>query len=335
MFPSYCTTDMRHSIEHLPENVLPEFAPTLLGVYHPRLLLITTPSYTFNARFTAPNAPENARSGFRDPTGRTNRIFRHSDHKFEWTAEEFAEWCSTTASEWGYEVEVSGVGRAQEKDEWGRDDELGWASQVATFRRKDDDAFARARAEKSANVLERAKSRPQHRVVAQHHYQQHEMAGKPSGSKDTINKRIKEIMQKYQEAALTVHEIWFEKDITIFCGGLLQHLILALESDREFLLRRTGQRPLDWVIEFSGLVQEESEQEMEVELTAEAEETSWSPGSTGDETILAEWSTAGISETWRSSSSSPVNVDGKWGDKTWGTDWVADSCEWENGGLKR
>ncbi|KAG7097749.1 hypothetical protein E1B28_005070 [Marasmius oreades] len=49
-------------IEHLPPDVFPFFSPVLLGIYQPRLLLITTPSYTFNARFTAPDAPLNRKS---------------------------------------------------------------------------------------------------------------------------------------------------------------------------------------------------------------------------------------------------------------------------------
>ena len=73
----------------------------LLGVYHPRLLLITTPSYTFNDRFIAPDAPPGTRRGTPDPTGRTGRIFRHWDHKFEWTVEEFTEWCEEVAEDWG------------------------------------------------------------------------------------------------------------------------------------------------------------------------------------------------------------------------------------------
>ena len=107
----------------------------VLGVYHPYLLLITTPSYTFNARFTAPDAPRSARSGYLDPTKRTDRIFRHHDHKFEWTPEEFTAWCNAVGETWGYDVEVSGVGKAAGKDEWGRDEALGYASQVAAFKR--------------------------------------------------------------------------------------------------------------------------------------------------------------------------------------------------------
>ncbi|KAI0714296.1 hypothetical protein C8T65DRAFT_738763 [Cerioporus squamosus] len=134
-------------IEHLPEPILARFAPVILGAYRPRLLLLTTPSYTFNARFTAPDAPASARCGWRDPTGRTARVFRHHDHKFEWTVEEFGAWCAAVAEDWGYELaEVGGVGRAQETDEWGRDEALGWASQVAAFRRRDGEEWEARRA---------------------------------------------------------------------------------------------------------------------------------------------------------------------------------------------
>jgi len=123
--------------EHLPENILASFAPVLLGVYHPEFLLITTPSYTFNARFTAPDAPTTSQIGFPDPTGWTDRIFRHDDHKFEWTREEFQTWCQETANQWGYEVNETAIGRALHPDPWQRDQELQGATQVAAFRRVD------------------------------------------------------------------------------------------------------------------------------------------------------------------------------------------------------
>ncbi|KAG2149109.1 uncharacterized protein EDB93DRAFT_1143700 [Suillus bovinus] len=31
------------SVEHLPEVILADFVPTILGIYHPRLLLVKTP----------------------------------------------------------------------------------------------------------------------------------------------------------------------------------------------------------------------------------------------------------------------------------------------------
>ncbi|KAG2127628.1 uncharacterized protein EDB93DRAFT_1340943 [Suillus bovinus] len=58
----------------------------------PPSLLVTTPSYGFNAHFSPPGLTNTA-TGFPDPTKRTDRVFRHHDHKFEWTVEEFQEWC--------------------------------------------------------------------------------------------------------------------------------------------------------------------------------------------------------------------------------------------------
>ena len=37
--------------------------------------------------------------GFLDPTGRTERVFRHSDHKLEMTEQEFRDWCESAEGE--------------------------------------------------------------------------------------------------------------------------------------------------------------------------------------------------------------------------------------------
>ncbi len=36
--------------------------------------------------------------------------FRHHDHQFEWTREEFGRWAGEMAIKYGYTVEMSGVG---------------------------------------------------------------------------------------------------------------------------------------------------------------------------------------------------------------------------------
>lgn len=304
------------SIEHLPEDILPDFAPMLLGVYHPRLLLITTPSYTFNARFTAPDAPPSARSGFRDPTGRTNRIFRHSDHKFEWTVEEFTTWCRGVADEWGYDVVISGVGRAQEKDEWGRDDELGWASQVAAFRRRDSDEWVNARALKSTPVRQKAEGKAPHQLFATHHHHEHPASGKPSILADEVREVIKERMQKYQAPTMTIHELWFESDLSQLCGGSLQLVLTSLADDDELILRRDDQHVLYWVVEYPDMVIEEPEDEQQDEqLLANTTET---PTQAEGNSTEAAWSdTRHLSgaevEAWGSMTVS--------GDSTWGTSW--------------
>ncbi|RDX57381.1 hypothetical protein OH76DRAFT_1322560, partial [Lentinus brumalis] len=224
-------------IEHLPDRILDRFAPVILGAYQPRLLLVTTPSYTFNARFTAPDAPPSARSGWPDPTGRTARIFRHHDHKFEWTVDEFRAWCAAVAEAWGYEVaELGGVGRAQEKDEWGRDEALGWASQVAAFRRRDGEGWEARRAGRWAEVegLRRAEmdedaGAHRHQLLATHQHPAHEAAGRPQPL-DVVGELVVAKMVRFRETAISLTEMWFEQEIERACGGLVDWLVRAIET---------------------------------------------------------------------------------------------------------
>ncbi|KAF7791203.1 hypothetical protein EIP86_002216 [Pleurotus ostreatoroseus] len=238
----------------------------LLGVYHPRLLLITTPSYTFNARFTAPDAPREARQGYPDPTGRTTRIFRHDDHKFEWTVQEFTEWCTNVANEWGYTVDVSGVGKPREKDEWGRDDELGFASQIAKFRRKEGDAWIRTRRTRAeqSGIWTRTATRQQQKAVAYYLHEAHTAAGKISTSEEIVE-CLKVKLNAWNIGSATIHELWFEEDVSGSCGGWLNIFLAVVESREEFELRRNGNRTLDWTLTWSGFVEK-------IEPKAEEEE---------------------------------------------------------------
>lgn len=211
----------------------------LLGVYHPRLLLITTPSYTYNARFTAPDAPKSARRGYPDPTGRTERIFRHHDHKFEWTVEEFRTWCKEVAKEWGYEVEISGVGRAVEPDPWNREDELGEASSVACFRKadsqQDDERESRGR-EVTAKLS--LPNKP-HELFAKHTHQPHPSSQKPRPLQEIASAVIKK-MDYFNEAFMRMEEVWFEPEVSSACGGWIEFLIRAIEECEDLDLLKEG-----------------------------------------------------------------------------------------------
>jgi hypothetical protein len=115
---------MTEVIEHLYEKQLNKFPEILFGNYRPRIIVITTPNYDFNKFFNKAKQacadeasrdmgekPEDeTKSSFKDPTGRTDRYFRDDDHKFEWTEEEFKEWCEGITSKFDYTVEYSGVG---------------------------------------------------------------------------------------------------------------------------------------------------------------------------------------------------------------------------------
>ncbi|KAI0346173.1 hypothetical protein BDW22DRAFT_1411339 [Trametopsis cervina] len=296
-------------IEHLPEDVLMDVAPMLLGLYHPRLLLITTPSYTFNSRFTAPDAPPSARRGIPDPTGRTDRIFRHWDHKFEWTVEEFSAWCEEAAAHWGYEVEVSSVGSAIEPDPWGREEQLGQASQVAAFRRLEGENLAEMRERKCAEdgILDRARTKKTQTLLASYRHEQSRRR-QATGTLGEIGQLVQQKMEKYKEPRMTVHELWCEQDICWLCGGWLQNLVAAIKTTDGLSLQKVdGSSMNDWAVHLDNF----KDEQLVVEVSHEAEDVSppassapWTPSDVGD------------SEVW-SSQDVDKNGWGVWGD-TWG-----------------
>jgi hypothetical protein len=73
-------------------------------------MILTTPNHSFNPWFVSPSPEDEEKNRFKDPTKRTDRTFRHSDHKFEWTEIEFQDWCFNLSKKWDYDVEISGVG---------------------------------------------------------------------------------------------------------------------------------------------------------------------------------------------------------------------------------
>jgi hypothetical protein len=229
----------------------------ILGIYHPRLFLLTTPSFTFNARFTAPDASADARSGYLDPTGRTTRIFRHHDHKFEWTVEEFRQWCDRVAEEWGYVVEISSVGMAVEVDRWGRDEKLGGASQVAKFTRMDDKGSTENREKKSRNMRERASEKTKHELYATHSHPAHPRSQKP-GSLQEIGDSVKAKMETCRGKFTRLEELWFEHEISVLCGGWIELLGKAIEDHPKLILHRNGTKKRgNWMVELMDGVQEQ------------------------------------------------------------------------------
>ncbi|KAK9707834.1 hypothetical protein K7432_009951 [Basidiobolus ranarum] len=102
-------------IEHLYPSMLLQFPGVTLGIYHPRIMIVSTPNAEFNVNF--PNLKY----------GTTESVFRHSDHKFEWTRNEFEKWCTSIAQRYGYSVIFSGVGTLN------NDHSHGYCTQMAVF----------------------------------------------------------------------------------------------------------------------------------------------------------------------------------------------------------
>lgn len=250
LHPCHHVTNYESRIEHLPEEVLTSFAPILLGNYAPRLLLLTTPSYDFNTCFSAPG---DLKWGYPDPTMRTDRVFRHDDHKFEWTVDECVSWCRAVASDWGYEVIVDGIGRSTTKDPWGRGGDKIRASQAVTFRRREgtewDTRRAARYAEWASGRLERGQP---HKLLTTHHYEAHAAAEKPASPEDIVA-AVKEAIQTIGAADVTIFELWREEAVSSACGGWLEVLVDVVDQDASFVLHKQGKDAEDWVVELPGV----------------------------------------------------------------------------------
>jgi 3' terminal RNA ribose 2'-O-methyltransferase Hen1 len=98
-------------IEHLDAERLPAAERSVFGHARPGSVIVTTPNADYNVRYPS-----------LEPGG-----FRHPDHRFEWSREEFRAWTHDVASRYGYDVELRGVGPV--------DPEVGTSTQLALFRR--------------------------------------------------------------------------------------------------------------------------------------------------------------------------------------------------------
>jgi 3' terminal RNA ribose 2'-O-methyltransferase Hen1 len=98
-------------IEHLDPPRLGAFERALFAYARPRMVIVTTPNVEYNARF------EHLPAG----------LFRHRDHRFEWTRAEFADWAAQVTERYGYQSEITGIGPD--------DAEVGQPTQMAVFGR--------------------------------------------------------------------------------------------------------------------------------------------------------------------------------------------------------
>ncbi|MEV0463560.1 3' terminal RNA ribose 2'-O-methyltransferase Hen1 [Nocardia tengchongensis] len=105
-------------IEHVDATRLKALEQAVFGAAAPGTVVVTTPNSEFNVRYDGLDAG----------------AFRHSDHRFEWTRAEFADWAHRVGATHGYAVRFEPVGP--------EDAEVGASTQMAVFTRKnnDDDA---------------------------------------------------------------------------------------------------------------------------------------------------------------------------------------------------
>ena len=100
-------------IEHLDLPRLAAFERILFEFACPQTVVLTTPNIEYNVKF------ENLQAG----------NFRHKDHRFEWTRDEFQSWASGIAKRFGYAVVFHPIGREAE--------DVGSPTQMAVFTGED------------------------------------------------------------------------------------------------------------------------------------------------------------------------------------------------------
>ena len=100
-------------IEHLDPPRLAAFERVLFQHARPRQVIVTTPNAEYNVRF--PTLPAGQ--------------FRHKDHRFEWTRDQFRLWAESINSRFGYAARFLPVGA--------EDPEVGPPTQMGVFRRCD------------------------------------------------------------------------------------------------------------------------------------------------------------------------------------------------------
>ncbi|HVT93287.1 MAG TPA: 3' terminal RNA ribose 2'-O-methyltransferase Hen1, partial [Bryobacteraceae bacterium] len=81
-------------IEHLDPPRLAAFERVLFECAQPKVAIITTPNSEYNVKFESL------------PTGR----FRHKDHRFEWSRQEFSAWAHGIGERFGYSVRFLPIG---------------------------------------------------------------------------------------------------------------------------------------------------------------------------------------------------------------------------------
>jgi len=98
-------------IEHLDAARLAAFERVLFEFAKPHTIVVTTPNVEYNIKFET----------------LTTNTMRHSDHRFEWSRQEFQQWATSVGQRFGYNVRFAAIGLA--------DEHVGAPSQMSVFTR--------------------------------------------------------------------------------------------------------------------------------------------------------------------------------------------------------
>ncbi len=100
-------------LEHIDPSRIPALERVVFEFAAPQTVIVTTPNKEYNANYES--MKENS--------------LRHSDHRFEWSREEFKNWTDHVCGKFNYSCEIKGIGE--------NDTDLGSPTQMGVFTRNE------------------------------------------------------------------------------------------------------------------------------------------------------------------------------------------------------
>lgn len=187
------------------------------------------------------------------PTHIRTLTTRHSDHKLEMTSAEFREWATSAAADWGYRVEISGVGVSSSPSYYPADHPTPhqpiYASQVALFRLGSGIPARSPRSVRSTELpwLSKEDNHP-HKLVGRFTHPATITGQKEDAAK--VADRVGRVMAGWKVGSVSLSEIWGDETIARMCGGSKRYLVGCLGGygDRpavEGLGERAGEFKVD------------------------------------------------------------------------------------------
>ena len=110
-FEGYDAACIVEVVEHLDTARLKAFERVVFECARPNMVIVTTPNREYNNRYK----------------NLINDGMRHSDHRFEWTRDEFLTWAKEVANTYGYTAQLMEIGEY--------DEQYGTPTQMGVFRK--------------------------------------------------------------------------------------------------------------------------------------------------------------------------------------------------------
>lgn len=195
-------------------------------------------NFDFNSKFPDHHHDHEGcgKRGFVDPTGRTDRVFRHSDHKCEMTGDEFRNWAESAAADWGYSVEIGGVGISNKPSFYpakdGKPPQPVYATQTAVFRLTTGVPMRSPRSVRTVDLpfmLGASESVHPHRLAAKARHPP-TIAPAPGApmSPEQVSESVRRAFSHVSVNRLSLPELWAMGEIAPMCCGSKRYLVACL-----------------------------------------------------------------------------------------------------------